>query len=238
MVRILQEAGISFAIIGKEETCTGDAARRAGNEYLFQMLAEQNIDVMKTYGVDKKKLVTHCPHCFNTIANEYPQFGGQFEMVHHTTLIDHLISEGRIKPKQAPDGTSEVTYHDSCYLGRYNDVYDAPRNALEAVPGLKLKEMERSRAAGMCCGAGGARVWMEEHVGARINHTRVEQALETKPDTIAVGCPFCKLMMQDGATTKGSEVKTMDIAEIVAESLGPAALSDHPPEPATESTPS
>ena len=220
LVDILRAADISFAILGEEETCTGDAARRAGNEYLFQIMAQQNIETLNGHGADKKKLVTHCPHCFNALANEYPHFGGTFDVVHHSTLIQRLIAEGRIKPISTPQGTSAVTYHDSCYLGRYNDVYDEPRNALAAIPGLQIKEMARNKAAGMCCGAGGARVWMEEHKGERINQTRIKQAMEVQPDTIAVACPFCKMMLRDGVNELQVEnVQTRDIAELVAESL-------------------
>ncbi|MCB9728554.1 MAG: (Fe-S)-binding protein [Deltaproteobacteria bacterium] len=220
LVRILKQAGVSFAILGEMETCTGDPARRAGNEYLFQMLAQQNIETMKELGIDKRKLVTHCPHCFNTIAKEYPQFGGHFDIVHHSVLIERLISEGKVKPQRTPEGSRRVTYHDSCYIGRYNDTYEQPRQALAAIPGLELKEMTRNRAAGMCCGAGGARVWMEEHRGARINQTRVEQAMETQADTIAVACPFCKMMLKDGTNELGLEgVQTRDIAELIADSL-------------------
>lgn len=219
LVHIMREAGISFAILGEEETCTGDPARRAGNEYLFQTLAQQNIEVMKGHEVHKKKLVTHCPHCFNTIKNEYPQFGGQFEIVHHTVLIEELVRSGRIKPRKQPEGISAITYHDSCYIGRYNDVYEEPRKTLSAIPGLQVKEMARNRTTGMCCGAGGSRVWMEEHRGARINHTRVEQAMETGATAIAVACPFCNLMMEDAIGTKQVPVKTKDVAELVWESL-------------------
>ncbi len=220
LVKLMHEAKISFAVLGNDEGCTGDPARRAGNEYLFQMQATANVEMLKGYEADKKKLVTHCPHCFNTIQNEYPDFGGQFEIIHHSTLIDRLIADGKIRPKQTPEGSKRVTYHDSCYIGRYNDVYEEPRKALSAIPGLELKEMARNRTTGMCCGAGGARVWMEEHDGDRINHVRVEHALETKADTIAVACPFCNLMMADGIGTKGVEVKSKDIAELVLESLG------------------
>ncbi len=220
LVRILRQAGVSFAILGERETCTGDPARRAGNEYLFQIMAKQNIDMMKELGVDKKKLVTHCPHCFNTIANEYPQFDGHFDIVHHSVLIERLIADGKIKPTKTPAGSKRVTYHDSCYIGRYNDVYEEPRRAIEAIPGLELKEMARNRTTGMCCGAGGARVWMEEHTGTRINQTRVEQAMETTADTIAVACPFCKMMLKDGVNELGIEgVQTRDIAELIADSL-------------------
>jgi len=224
LVGILREAGVSFAFLGEEEGCTGDPARRAGNEYLFQTQAQANIDLLKGYELHrqgrKKRLVTHCPHCFNTIKNEYPQFGGNFEIVHHSTLIEQLIAEGRVKPRRTPQGSRSITYHDSCYLGRYNEVYEQPRKVLQAIPGLEIKEMARSRTTGMCCGAGGARVWMEEHDGDRINHTRVEQALEVQPDTIAVACPFCNLMMEDAIGAKQSSLKSRDIAELVWDSLG------------------
>jgi Fe-S oxidoreductase len=228
LVHILREAKISFAILGESETCTGDPARRAGNEYLFQTLAKQNIEAMNEAGANKKKLVTHCPHCFNTIKNEYPQFGGQFEIVHHSVLIEELVRSGRIKPKKQPAGVSSVTYHDSCYIGRYNEVYEQPRRALSAIPGLALKEMARNRTTGMCCGAGGSRVWMEEHRGARINHTRVDQAVETGAETIAVACPFCNLMMNDAIGTKQIAVQTRDVAELVWESLDVAQPASPP----------
>ena len=220
LVSLLREANVKFAIMGDDEGCTGDPARRAGNEYLFQQQASANVEAMKAAGMDKKKLVTHCPHCFNTIKNEYPQFGGNFEIVHHSVLIERLVRDGRIKPVKRPEGVQKVTYHDSCYIGRYNDVYEQPRNALTAIPGLELKEMARNRTTGMCCGAGGARVWMEEHRGQRINHVRVEQAMETQADTIAVACPFCNLMMEDGIGAKQAPVKAKDVAELVWESLG------------------
>ena len=220
LVRILREAEVSFAVLGAEETCTGDPARRAGNEYLFQTLAEQNIETLNGYGAQKKKIVTHCPHCFNTMQNEYPQFGGHYEVVHHSVLIERLIADGRITPRSTPSGSRNVTFHDSCYIGRYNDVYEEPRSVLAAIPGLQVKEMARNRASGMCCGAGGSRAWMEEHRGARINQTRVEQAMEVQPDTIAVACPFCKMMLADGVAEKQIEgVKTRDIAELIADSL-------------------
>jgi len=220
LVNLLREAGVKFAIMGEDEGCTGDPARRAGNEYLFQQQATANVEAMNAAGMNKKKLVTHCPHCFNTIKNEYPQFGGNFEIVHHSVLIERLVRDGRLKPVKKPEGVTRVTYHDSCYIGRYNDVYEEPRNALSSIPGIELKEMARNRTTGMCCGAGGARVWMEEHRGKRINHVRVEQAMETGADTIAVACPFCNLMMDDGIGAKQANVKARDVAELVWESLG------------------
>ncbi|MCC6623226.1 MAG: (Fe-S)-binding protein [Deltaproteobacteria bacterium] len=227
LVALMREAQIKFAILGDEEGCTGDPARRAGNEYLFQTQAQANIETMKGKNLHtdakegkRRKLVTHCPHCFNTIKNEYPQFGGNFDIVHHSVLIEELVRTGRIKPRQKPDGVQRVTYHDSCYIGRYNDVYEQPRQLLGAIPGIEVKEMARNRTSGMCCGAGGARVWMEEHRGTRINHTRVDHALETGADTVAVACPFCNLMFVDGTGTKQTPLKTKDIAELTLESLG------------------
>lgn len=226
LVGILREAGVPFAILGNDEGCTGDPARRAGNEYLFQTQAQANVDMLKGYELEvgstkKKTLVSHCPHCFNTIKNEYPQFGGEFEIIHHSVLIERLLREGRIKPRSTPAGTTNITYHDSCYIGRYNDIYEQPRKVLAAIPGLAVKEMARNRTSGMCCGAGGARVWMEEHDGDRINHVRVDHALETGADTVAVACPFCNLMMEDGIGAKQAPMKSRDIAELVLESLGP-----------------
>lgn len=217
LARILHEAGVKFAILGKEETCTGDPARRIGNEYLFQMQAQQNVEVMNGYNV--KKVVTHCPHCYNTIANEYPQFGGNYTVLHHSEVISRLVLDGRIKPKKALQKT--VTYHDSCYLGRYNDVYDQPRDAVKAIPGVKMVEMDRSRENGMCCGAGGSRIWMEENIGARVNQLRVEQALEKSPDMVATACPWCLTMVRDGINEKGVQesLEVRDIAELVADSL-------------------
>ncbi len=221
VVELMRRAGVSFAVMGEVEQCTGELARRAGNEYLFQIMAKANIEAMKEMGVDKKKLVTHCPHCFNTIANEYPQFGATFEMVHHSQLLNTLVADGKLTPRKTPEGAASITYHDSCYLGRYNDVYEAPRNALAAIPGVELREMERTRETGMCCGAGGARFWMEEHRGTRINHTRVEQALETKAETVAVGCPFCHQMVADGAKDLdvADTLQTRDVAQLLLESL-------------------
>jgi len=217
LARILNKANVSYATMGLCETCTGDPARRAGNEYLFQMLAQQNVETLNEHGV--KKIITHCPHCLNTLMNEYPAYGGNYEVLHHTEVIGKLITEKRIQPAKTLDQT--ITYHDSCYLGRYNDVYDAPRDALAAIPGVKMVEMEQSRENGMCCGAGGARIWLEERIGSRVNHLRVEQAMETSPDIIASGCPFCSTMLHDGIQDKnaGDNLKTVDIAELVADSL-------------------
>jgi Fe-S oxidoreductase len=217
LVKIMNEAGIDFAILGNEETCNGDPARRIGNEYLYQTQAKQNIETMNGYNV--KKVITACPHCFNTIKNEYIQFGGNYQVMHHTELIYDLIQKGKVKPQKNVD--TSVTYHDSCYLGRYNNVYDAPREILKAIPGLKVIEMEKSKENGMCCGAGGGRMWMEETIGLRINEMRAEQASETKASLVASACPFCKTMLTDGINAKGftEQMQNLDIIEILEKSL-------------------
>lgn len=216
VVKILNSAGVDFAIIGKKEKCSGDPARRMGHEYLFQEQAGANIETMNEHGI--KKVITTCPHCFNTIKNEYPQLGGNFEVIHHSQLIWHLVSEGRLDFRAA--ARLRLTYHDSCYMGRYNDVYEDPRLALQSVPGVELHEMESSRKTGMCCGAGGARMYMEEKIGTRVNHLRVDQAMTTAPEVVAVSCPFCLTMVKDGLREKGIEgVEARDLAEIVADAL-------------------
>lgn len=218
-VKILQAAGIDFAILGKEELCNGETARRAGNEYLAKAMIDANIEVLKRYNV--KKILTTCPHCFNTLKNEYPDFGFTAEkVIHHTEMIDALQKSGRIKAKG--ETKQKVVFHDSCYLGRYNEVYEAPRDSLKAIPGVELVEMPRSRTTGLCCGAGGARMWMEETIGKRINVERVEEALTTTPDVIAAACPYCQVMVTDGVNGKGVQDKTkvMDVAELVAAALG------------------
>lgn len=219
LAKVMNEAGISFAILGNKEKNSGDTPRRIGNEFLFQELAMKNIEEFKKNGV--KKIVTTDPHAYNTIKNEYPDFGldEDVEVYHHTELIAKWIKEGRIKPKYEVNET--ITYHDSCYLGRYNEVYEAPREALKAIPGVKLVEMERNRKRGMCCGAGGGLMWAEEKVGTRINVARTEQALETNPTVISSACPYCLTMLSDGTKAKEVEddVQTLDIAEIVERSI-------------------
>lgn len=214
--RILDAAGVRYAILGTEEGCTGDPARRIGNEYLYWMLATQNIETMNNYGV--RKVVTTCPHCFHTIGKEYPQLGGNYEVVHHTHFIDHLLTEGLIKLK--PGAAARITYHDSCYIGRWNNEYSSPRNILNSVPGVELQEMELNKKQSFCCGAGGGRMWMEEHEGKRVNIERTDQAIATSPDAIAVACPFCMTMFDDGLKNRGAEhIPLRDLAEIVADNL-------------------
>ena len=219
MAKVLKSAGVDFAILGDEENCTGDPARRMGNEYLFQIMAQQNIEVLNTYNI--KTIVTTCPHCFNTMRNEYPQFGGNYEVLHYSQFVDGLIREGRIKPIKVMDVS--VAYHDSCFLGRHNGVYDEPRNVAKAIPGLTLVEMSpRCRERGFCCGAGGGHMWIEESQGERINHVRTDHFLETGADTVAVSCPFCLQMLTEGIQAKGqADVKeARDVIEILADSLG------------------
>ncbi len=218
MAKVLKAAGVDFAILGDEETCTGDPARRMGNEYLFQVLAQQNIDTLNGYNV--KKVVTICPHCFNTMKNEYPQLGGNFEVLHYSQFVDQLIRSGKIKPVKMMNVT--MAYHDSCFLGRHNGVYDEPRNVAKAIPGLKLVEMgSHCRERGFCCGAGGGHMWIEESQGTRVNHVRTEQFLETEAQTVGVSCPFCLQMMTEGIQAKGldAEKDAKDVLEILADSL-------------------
>ena len=219
-VQILEKVGIKYAILGKEELCTGDPARRAGNEFMFQMMAYQNIQILNGYGI--KKIVTACPHCFNILANEYPTLGGTYEVIHHATFLQQLIESGQIKMKEAGGYKGKkITYHDSCYLGRANNIYEAPRKVLEALDG-ELVEMKRCKSNGLCCGAGGAQMFKEEEKGdLRINIERSNEALETGATVIAAACPFCNTMLSDGIKNKEkeNEVAVLDIAELVAASM-------------------
>ena len=217
---ILNKVGITYAILGNEEMCTGDPARRAGNEFMFQMMAYQNIQVLNGYSI--KKIVTACPHCFNTLKNEYPELGGTYEVIHHASFLQQLIDEGKIKLIAGGSFKGKkITYHDSCYLGRANNIYDAPRKVLEALD-AELVEMKRCRSNGLCCGAGGAQMFKEEEKGdTRVNFKRAKEAIETGALVIAAACPFCNTMMTDGIknSNKEEEVQVLDIAELIAASL-------------------
>ena len=217
---ILDKAGVKFAILGKEEMCTGDPARRSGNEFLFQMMAYNNIQVLNGYGI--KKIVTACPHCFNILKNEYPELGGHYEVIHHTVLIQQLIDEGKIRLKEGGSFQGKkIVYHDSCYLGRANGIYEAPRKVLEALDS-ELVEMKRCRSKGLCCGAGGAQMFKEDEPGnKRINIERTDEALSTGATVIASACPFCNTMITDGVKNreKETDVHVLDIAELVAQSM-------------------
>jgi heterodisulfide reductase subunit D len=217
---ILNKVGIKYAILGNEEMCNGDPARRAGNEFMFQMMAYQNIQVLNSYGI--KKIVTACPHCFNILGNEYPELGGKYEVIHHTTLLQQLIDEGKIK--MAEGGSfkgKKITYHDSCYLGRANNIYEAPRKVLEALD-AELIEMKRCKSNGLCCGAGGAQMFKEEEKGdTRVSTERTQEAIATGASVIASACPFCNTMLTDGlkVNEKEEEIQVMDIAELIAASM-------------------
>jgi Fe-S oxidoreductase len=217
---ILNKIGVNYAILGKEEICNGDPARRAGNEFLFQMMAYQNIQLLDGYEV--KKIITTCPHCFNILKNEYPALGGNYEVVHHTVFLQQLIDEGKIKMKEK--GTfkgKKITYHDSCYIGRANNIYEAPRKVLEVLD-VELVEMKRSKSHGLCCGAGGAQVFKEEEKGTiRINEERSREAIDTGAKVIASNCPYCMMMLNDGVKANGKEelVEVIDLAELIAESM-------------------
>ncbi|HEU0228600.1 MAG TPA: (Fe-S)-binding protein [Arachidicoccus soli] len=217
---ILHKTGVKYAILGKEESCTGDPARRAGNEFLFQMMAYNNIQVLNNYQI--KKIVTTCPHCFNIIKNEYPALGGHYEVIHHSTFLQQLLDEGKIVLKEGGVFKGKkITYHDSCYLGRANNIYEAPRKVLEALD-VELVEMKHCRSKGLCCGAGGAQMFKEEEKGTkRVNIERVEEALETNAKIVASACPFCNTMMTDGVKNKGQEesVEVLDLAELIAASM-------------------
>ncbi|MCW2667767.1 MAG: hypothetical protein JWN57_2729, partial [Frankiales bacterium] len=222
---LLHTADVKFAILGEGESCTGDPARRLGNEFVFQMLAQQNVEVLNEAGAGRPgmKIVATCPHCFNTLANEYSQVGGNYEVVHHTQLLGHLVETGRLVPITPVD--EKVTYHDPCYLGRHNRVYSPPREVLAAIPGLTSQEMPRCRERGFCCGAGGARMWMEEKIGKHINVERTDEALGVDPDLISTACPFCMVMLSDAVTAKQQSgeakdgVQVLDVSQILAKSL-------------------
>ncbi|RLV01530.1 Fe-S oxidoreductase [Streptomyces griseocarneus] len=231
---LLHMAGVKFAIMGGDENCTGDSARRLGNEFLFQQLGQQNVEMLNmAFGEDaeegvkvekaKKKIVATCPHCFNTIANEYPQLGGEYEVIHHTQLLQHLIDEGRLIPVTPVEGL--ITYHDPCYLGRHNKVYTPPREIIAKVPGLRNEEMHRHKERGFCCGAGGARMWMEERIGKRINNERVDEALSLNPDIVSTACPFCLVMLTDSVNGKKNDgkakesIQVVDVAQLLLESV-------------------
>ena len=225
----LEAAGISFAVLGQEEACTGDPARRMGNEYVFQMLATANVETLKKYGMGEKTIVTACPHCFNSLGNEYTQFGGNFSVKHHSQFLSELVAKGRLKldKKGLPQRT--ITYHDSCYLARYNGVIAEPRKIISAIPGLEFTEMDKHGRQSFCCGAGGGRMWMEEARGQRVNGARTLQVLDTKADLVATACPFCMVMLRDGLTDAGhgpdteNPVTAQDISELLAASLAPIA---------------
>ena len=213
--KILNQANVSFAVLGSEEGCTGDPAKRAGNEFLFQMQALTNIEVLNGYNV--KKIVTTCPHCFNTLKNEYPELGGNYEVIHHTQFIKSLLKEGRLTVKGGVFKGKRITFHDPCYLGRANNVYEAPREVLQKLD-AELSEMKSCKQKGLCCGAGGAQMFKESEAGNKeVNIKRTEEALETKPEIIAAGCPFCNTMLSDGIKNKKkeNEVKVLDIAELI-----------------------
>jgi Fe-S oxidoreductase len=219
--RILQKAGLDFAILGKEELCNGDSARRLGNEYLYQTMAQMLVESFDGADIKSKKVIVNCPHCFNTIKNELPQFGGTYEVVHAAELVRTLLEEKKLTLKSNGDAGTAVTYHDSCYYGRFNNVYDSPREVLQAVTGKAPQEMERHGRTGMCCGAGGGRMWIEEDADKRVNLMRVDQALETGPEKIAMSCPYCMTMINDGIKAKDLEekVEAVDVMEMIERSL-------------------
>jgi Fe-S oxidoreductase len=225
MAELLTRAGVSFSILGPSEMCTGDPARRSGNEYIFQMMAAQNIETLNAMGV--VKIITQCPHCFNTLGNEYPQLGGHYEVIHHSQLLEWLIDEGRLDVSDARlEG--RLVYHDSCYLGRHNDVYQAPRKVVGSIGGLEVVEAERQGTKGMCCGAGGGRMWMEEHTGKNINVERSQELLATGADRIATACPFCYVMIDDGVKGEGVEDDQVQVGDIALHLLDAIRAGETP----------
>jgi Fe-S oxidoreductase len=214
---ILDAAGISWGILGKDELCCGDSVRRLGNEFVFDKMAKDNVKVLKDKGV--KKIITMCPHCFSTLKNDYIQYGFEAEVIHHADLINDLLTKGKLKLKKSVN-LGKVVFHDSCYLGRHNDIYESPRDIISKATGKDAQEMERNHSESFCCGAGGGRMWMEEHLGTRINLERVSEALKMNPDTVCVTCPYCMTMFEDGLKDKNADkVKVKDVAEVVAEAL-------------------
>ena len=235
IARLLHRAGVAFGVLGPRESCSGDPARRLGNEYLFQTQAQMNIETFNSAGV--KKIVASCPHCFNSIAREYPALGGDFEVMHHTQLLERLLAEGKLRPQNPVE--QNITYHDPCYLGRHNEVYDEPRGVLGSVPGVSVTEMHRHRRTGFCCGAGGARMWMEEKIGTRINTNRTDEALATGADTISTACPYCLIMLDDATKARQAEgaapesVRVVDVAQVLEQSVGAPAPASAGGETAT-----
>ncbi len=225
----LEAAGVSFAVLGQEESCTGDPARRMGNDYVFQILAAQNVETLNRYRMGERTIVTACPHCFNTIGNEYGQLGGSFTVRHHSEYLSSLVASGRLRVGADGLPGRTVTYHDSCYLARYNGVIAPPREVLGAIPGVELREMDNSGRQTFCCGAGGGRMWMEETRGTRVNAARTQQALATGASTVATACPFCMVMLRDGLTDAGrgadaaDPVTAQDISELLAAAIVPFA---------------
>jgi Fe-S oxidoreductase len=240
IARLLHQAGVSFAVLGPKESCTGDPARRLGNEYLFQTQAQMNIETLQSAGV--RKIVASCPHCFNSIAREYPALGGNFEVYHHTQLLEKLLSSGSLRPQGRIE--QKVTYHDPCYLGRHNEVYDEPRGVLTHVPGVQLEEMHRCRNKGFCCGAGGSRMWLEENIGTRINVNRTDEALATGADVISTACPYCLIMLDDATKSRQAEgavsesIRVMDVAQVLEQSLVRVGAPAESPSPGAAESPS
>jgi Fe-S oxidoreductase len=227
VAELLHEAGVRFMVLGGAETCTGDPARRAGNEFLFRELAKSNVDTLNAAGV--RKIVATCAHCFNTLANEYPQLGGHYEVVHHTQLLARLVADGRLVPVTPVDST--VVYHDPCYLGRHNRVFAPPREILGHLPGARIAELPRNRERSFCCGAGGARMWLDETIGTRINEHRTDEALALKPDLVTTACPYCVVMLADGVAARqpdgggaGPAVEVTDVAEVLLRSVRPSIV--------------